>query len=108
MAFHFTIEYKAGKNNKIVDALSRRDADQFVLMEISMSQLSLFDEIQREQCESEEVQQLISAINNGTAVNKWSFNQGLLFYNDRVYLPHNSPSIQTVVSALHNQGHEGC
>lgn len=45
MAFYFTIEYKAGSHNKVVDALSQRDANQSILMAISMPQLSLFDEI---------------------------------------------------------------
>ncbi|KAF2306107.1 hypothetical protein GH714_012587 [Hevea brasiliensis] len=97
----------AGKSNVVADALSRRNADDSILMAVSMPQLSLFDEIRKEHSDSPAIQQQISAITNGTVASKWVFRDGLLFYNNRVYLPPNSPSIQLVVSALHNQSHEG-
>ncbi|KAF2309056.1 hypothetical protein GH714_000293 [Hevea brasiliensis] len=107
LGFSFTVEYRAGKSNVVADALSRRNADDSILMAVSMPQLSLFDEIRKEHSDSPAIQQQISAITNGTVASKWVFRDGLLFYNNRVYLPPNSPSIQLVVSALHNQSHEG-
>ncbi|KAF2308591.1 hypothetical protein GH714_011000 [Hevea brasiliensis] len=106
LGFSFTVEYRAGKSNVVADALSRRNADDSILMAVSMPQLSLFDEIRKEHSDSPAIQQQISAITNGTVASKWVFRDGLLFYNNRVYLPPNSPSIQLVVSALHNQSHE--
>ena len=58
--FSLTVEDKAGKNNIVADALSRWDADQKILFAIFMPHLDLFDEIRKEQQQSEEVQQLIS------------------------------------------------
>lgn len=83
------MQYKASRHNIVAEALSRRDADQSILLAISMPQLSLFDDIQKEQRESGEIKQLISQVQNSTTTDSWSFKQGLLFYK-------NSISIQTL------------
>lgn len=107
LGYTFSVEYKAGRFNTVADALSRRDNEEAMLLAISMPQLSLFDDIRNEQQNSPEVQQLISAVHNGNASDQWSVKNGLLLYKHRIFLASNSPSIQTVMIALHNQGHEG-
>ncbi|XP_015168562.1 uncharacterized protein [Solanum tuberosum] len=107
LGYSFSVEYKAGRLNTVADALSRRDNDEAMLLAISMPQLSLFDDIRNEQQNSPDVQQLISDVHDGTASDQWSVKNGLLLYKHRTFLASNSPSIQTVMTALHNQGHEG-
>ncbi|KAF3676715.1 Type I inositol-1,4,5-trisphosphate 5-phosphatase CVP2 [Capsicum annuum] len=107
LGYTFSVEYGAGRFNAVADALSRRDNDEAMLLAISMPQLSLFDDIRNEQQNSPVVQKLISAIYIGNPSNQWSVKNGLLLYKHRVFLASNSPSIVTVMAALHNQGHEG-
>ncbi|KAK4708741.1 hypothetical protein R3W88_029666 [Solanum pinnatisectum] len=97
----------AGRLNTVANALSRRDNDEAILFAISMPQLSLFYDIRNEGKNSPDVQQLISAVHDGTTSDQWSVKNELLLYKHQTFLASNSPSIQTVMTALHNQGHEG-
>ncbi|XP_058008100.1 uncharacterized protein LOC131182808 [Hevea brasiliensis] len=105
LPFDFKVEYKPGKANTVADALSRRDVDQHSLYAISLPQLDLFDDIRREQIFR--IFRIDITTISGTAIDVWSFKQGYLFFKNRVYIPPESPSVTLVMTALHNQGHEG-
>lgn len=107
LGYSFPVEYKVCRLNTVADAMSRRDNDEAMFLDISMPQLSLFDDIKNEQQNSFDFQQRISAVHDGTASDQWSVKNGLLLYKHRTFLASNSPSIQTVMTTLHNQGHEG-
>ena len=37
----------------------------------------------------------------------WEYKDGLIFFKRRVYLLHTSPLVPSIISALHDSGHEG-
>ncbi|XP_037493403.1 uncharacterized protein LOC119370090 [Jatropha curcas] len=76
LGFFFTVEYRTGKSNLVADALSRRNADDSILMAVSMPQLSLFDEIRKEHSDSPAIQQQISTITNGAVASNGFFGMG--------------------------------
>lgn len=106
MSFDFVVEYCAGKHNTVADALSRCLEDQPSLTSISMPLLPLFNYIHTEIQNSEQLQLLQRNIQQGEAVGPWEYKDGLIFFKQRVYLLPNSPLIPSIISALHNSGHE--
>ncbi|CAM8908453.1 unnamed protein product [Rhodiola kirilowii] len=95
------------RENVVADALSRQHEEVGVLAAISMPQLQLFEDIKAHTAASSNLQDLIHRINSNEAAGPWSYKDGLLFFKNRVYLLSDSPLIQSITSALHNQGHEG-
>jgi len=107
MGFDFAVEYRAGKHNTVAEALSRCLEDQLSLTSISMPLLPLFNLIRMEIQNSEQLQLLLCNIQQGEAVGPWEYKDGLIFFKRRVYLLHTSPLVPSIISALHNSGHEG-
>lgn len=99
LGYSFPVEYKVCRLNTVADAMSRRDNDEAMFLDISMPQLSLFDDIKNEQQNSFDFQQRISAVHDGTASEQWSVKNGLLLYKHQTFLASNSPSIQTVMTS---------
>lgn len=107
LGFDFHVEYKAGGSNVVADALSRRDEEEGSLQAISMPQLAIFGTIREEHSENAELQPLIQKIQQGEAIGPWDFQDGLIWYRRRIYLPKTSPFIATIISGNHNAYHEG-
>ncbi|KAL8113758.1 hypothetical protein AgCh_020885 [Apium graveolens] len=107
LGYDFQVEYKAGRENRVADALSRRDDNVGLIAAISGPQLELFKALMEEVETTQPLQSIINNIKLGKLPPQWSYNNGLIFYKKRAYLDSNSPLIQVVISALHNQGHEG-
>lgn len=101
------MDYKSGRSNVVADALSRKEHEGSSLMVVSMPQLSLFDAIHQEQQGCPSLQQLIEDTQKGNASPHWNLKNGLLFFKNCVYLDSSFASIQSILSALHNKGHEG-
>lgn len=106
MGFDFTVEYKAGKLNRAADALSRREESDPSLLAISVPTLPLLDAVRDEIAGSPELQDLLSKFEAAPTPN-WRVHNGLILYNDRVYLLPSSSLINLVIAALHNGTHEG-
>jgi hypothetical protein len=87
LGYDYEIEYKQGKENFVVDALSRIEAPQ-TLMAISHPihhWLELF-KMKFTRIQSCNLQALVVRIQAGEAVGQWKFQGGLIFFKERVYL----------------------
>lgn len=81
------MEYKAGVKNTVADVLSRRDTDEVTLLTISGPLPSI-----RHRLGTDGAQ--------GRA-------HGLVTLDGRLYIPPTSPLLQELLTAMHDDGHEG-
>ncbi|CAA0826979.1 Unknown protein [Striga hermonthica] len=80
MGFDFTVEYRAGRENVVADALSRQYENFVVLAAVSTPQLDYLEDIKAAINSSIALQQLRDQILNGELKDYWSFKDGLLIY----------------------------
>lgn len=106
LGYDFSVEYKPGKQNIVADALSHRDATEPFLMALSEITFPIFDEI-RAEISSEEASIIIQEIQKGQLSKAWTFEDGLILHNRRVYIPPTSPILYQILQAIHNSAHEG-
>uniref|UniRef100_A0A2N9H624 Reverse transcriptase n=1 Tax=Fagus sylvatica TaxID=28930 RepID=A0A2N9H624_FAGSY len=109
MGFDFSIEYKRGSENKVVDALSRRTEgpNEEQLMAFSSPVPHWVDAIREEQQVRSQLQQLIQRVQSGEAVGPWEVRDGLLLFKDRIYVDTDSPLKQDIINQFHASSHEG-
>lgn len=53
------------------------------------------------------LQELVQKIKEGEALGPWQYNEGILLYKDRIYLPENSSLLTTLMEQIHGGFHEG-
>ena len=69
--FDFRVEYKAGRLDRVTDALSRQDEKEGQLFAISYSQADIFDALKEEIEASEDLKQLRNNIAKGETGSEW-------------------------------------
>jgi len=105
--YDFTVEYNPGKNNTVVDALSRRDEDAAVACAVSSPTFLIFDEFRRE---AEQLPEVITAkqqIEQGEASAAWTIVDGLVLHDGRIFVPMSSALWPQLLATAHGAGHEG-
>ena len=109
MGFDFSIVYKRGCENRVADALSRRDEVQLEqhLVAISAPILHWLDAVREEQGKSTLVQAIVQWVHDDDVMGPWELRDGLLLFKDRLYLPANSTLKHDIIQQFHNGSHEG-
>jgi hypothetical protein len=101
------VEYRSSATNVVTDALSRLDNDVGEVMAISAPR---FDFIKR-LCHAQATDPTLVAIHDevraGTRAAPWAPVDGMVAFDDCLYIPPASPLLQEVLVAAHNDGHEG-
>lgn len=110
MPFDFSIEYKAGRENKGADALSKKPqyAD-FLTLAIPFP--LDFAQLHEELAKDEFTARIIADLQkNPAAVQNFQQVQGMLYYDNRLVIPSSSPLKQTLLEEAHaslSGGHGG-
>ncbi|KAJ8752504.1 hypothetical protein K2173_004792 [Erythroxylum novogranatense] len=93
MGFDFIIEYKAGKENIVADALSRKYEEDGVghLQAISKLVPNWVDTIKEEHANSPFIQHMFQLLQKDDVVGPWENKDGIIFFKQRIYLEKDSP-----------------
>jgi hypothetical protein len=105
--YDFTVEYKQGKFNIIIDALSRRDEDLLGVHSLSSPSFVLYDQLREEMFLLPQASQLRHQNDEGSAPPGWSEKDGLLMFQGHIFLPDDSTLWPVVLENAHMMGHEG-
>jgi hypothetical protein len=106
--FDFTVEYKPGHTNAVVDALSRRDTpEEGAVLVLSGPRFDFIDRLRQAHATDPALAALQADIRSGARTRPWSLANGLVHYGGWLYLPSDSPLLQEVLVAVHEEGHEG-
>jgi hypothetical protein len=110
MGFDFSVEFKPGKMNIVADALSRRTADEpeeGSLTTLSTPQFDRFEAVRQEVTRDSTLSSLRTSIQAGQKSPQWAVVDGLITFDQRIYLPTTSLLLPSVIAAAHTTGHEG-
>ena len=108
MGYDYEIEYRLGRENKAIDALSRLHGE---LSAVTYQQPAWLEEIRNEARHDPKLSSIKEALKNG-AHNTHGLveRDGILWNKDRLVLPPNSPHKEAVIHEFHNTpmgGHSG-
>jgi hypothetical protein len=91
LGYEFMVEYKKRQENKVANALSRRNEDDMQIASlavISYPYLEWFVKVQEGYAHDPTLQTLIKKVEDGSMANsKFSIRQGIFLYKKRVYIP---------------------
>jgi hypothetical protein len=107
LGFDFVVEYKPGKQNATVDALSQRvalDGHAFVL---SVPTFDLLHDIRKTAAIDPALTALRDENASGARTTPWAVTDGFITYKRRIYIPPASPWVPIVLAAAHDDGHKG-
>ena len=112
LGYDFEIIYKKGKDNVVVDALSRKDEDvEGMLCAISLPQFVWIDEARIEWKQDQKACKIIQQLeDNPNSLGKFVWKNDLLWYQDRLYLCNSSRLKHKILVELHTSpigGHSG-
>jgi hypothetical protein len=105
--YDISVEYRTGKLNGVADALSRRDEDTAEINSISAPQFQLFDTLRTEATTDPQILDLCATIAAGTANPGWTYVDGLLLFQGKVFIPDASSVWAEILAAAYDYGHEG-
>ena len=105
LSFDFSIEYRQGRENIVADALSRSHTP--ALCALSSSQASLIEDLRSELVNFPQAEELAQAATQHSLPPHWRYEQGLLWFKNRLFIPPASPLRETIIASIHQQNHEG-
>ena len=107
LGFDFSVEYKAGNTNIVAYALSRRDTEEATALAISGPRFDFIDRLRQATSTDPALVALKDELATGTRAAPWSLLDGLVAFKGRLYIPPASPLLHEVLTAVHDDGHEG-
>lgn len=101
--FNFTVEYRPGRLNIVANALSRRAQPEMELAVLSSPSFQLFTDLRDELQTNSALRDNITT----TRGSDWTVQDGLIRRGSRVFIPHSSVHLDTILHMAHSVGHEG-
>jgi hypothetical protein len=107
LGFDFTVEYKSGSTNTVADALSCRDTEEGAVLAISVPRFDFIGRLRHAQTTEPTLVAIHDEIRAGTRTAPWTVVDDMITYGGRLYIPPDSPLLQEIMEAIHEDGHEG-
>lgn len=107
LGFDFSVEYKPGWANIVADALSRRDAETSALHAVPAPSFDLFTVFRTAATADETLCQLRALLVAGELGEPWRLVDGMVTFNNRLFVPTTFPLLPSVLAAAHDDNHEG-
>jgi hypothetical protein len=107
LGFYFSVEYRSGATNVVVDALSRRDNEEGEVLAISAPRFDFIERHRHAQATDPTLVAIHDEVREGTRTAPWALVDGMVTFEGRLYIPPVSPLLQEILAAVHNDGHEG-
>jgi hypothetical protein len=107
LGFDFTVEYKPGRQNTMVDALSRSDTSDAHVYALSGPTFDIFEGLRQGAHMDPALVAFREKLENGELGHPWALTDGLVTFEHRAYIPPSSPLVADVLAASHDTGHEG-
>jgi hypothetical protein len=105
--YQFTVEFKPGRLNVAVDALSRRDEEPPSINVVSLPEFEFFDQFWQESATLPEIIAKRVEITTGKADKAWHIIDGIVVHAGRIFMPASSKLWPAVLEQAHGMGHEG-
>jgi hypothetical protein len=93
--------------NTVVDALSRRHANDAEALALSAPTFALFNDLRAEVNFDPALRVLKEGVASSMKGDTWRLVDGLVTVGNRIYVPRASPLLVVVLSSAHNNSHEG-
>lgn len=87
LGFDFSVEYRPRSMRGVVDALSHHDMDDRGLYMLSGPMFQIFDDLRQAATTHSALVPLRDEIQAANRTTPWTFIDGIVFFNDRAYLP---------------------
>jgi len=113
IGYDFVVEFRAGKENLVADALSIQEdtADKGTLWAISTPIVNWADQLKNSYKIDLEIQAIMQQLDQETISSlKYHFRGGILYYKQRVYISQSSPIKTAILNNIHDSpssGHTG-
>lgn len=91
----------------MADALSRRDTEEAVIFAISGPQFDFINRLRQAHDQDPALITIKQEIASDQRTAPWSLIDGLVAFQGRLYIPPDAPLLQELLTAVHDDGHEG-
>lgn len=108
MGYDLLVECQPGRLNTMVDALSRQDFEAAgSLCALTSPRFSLFEDIRAALETDLAVLALCDEVMAGQRGPPWIVANGLLLFNNRIYISGTSPVFPSILLSIHEKWHDG-
>jgi hypothetical protein len=107
LGFDFSVEYRSGATNTVIDALSRRNNVDGELLAISAPRFDFIARLRHAQATDPALVAIHNEVHVGTRMASWAVVDDMVTYDGRLCIPPAAPLLQEILAAVHNNEHEG-